>query len=148
MPTSVPYSCMRYQIYSIVGETDDALSELSSLRVFQIDKRTPALDLVDVFDLSGQPRKSGEFPFHDADDLDKYLVTNQMIGGIRFISLFQKDSWASLEVCGSMLRHIMIRHHVMPEFLSVVRCFRDKTSNVEQAFGGTSWMTCGHGLKG
>ena len=85
MPTSDPYSCMRYKNYSIVGETDDALSELSSLRVFQIDKRTPTLDLVDVFDLSGQQRNSGELPFHDAEDLDKYLAANQMIGGIRFM---------------------------------------------------------------
>ena len=85
MPTSDQYSCMRYQIYSTVGETGDALSELSSIRVFQVDKRTPTLDLVDVFDLSGQPRKSGEFSFHDAEDLDKYLATNQMIGGIRFM---------------------------------------------------------------
>lgn len=46
-----------------------------------------------------------------------------------------------------MLRHIMIRHNVMPEFLSAVRCFHDKTSNVEQAFGGTSWTKCAHGLK-
>ncbi|KAM0794228.1 hypothetical protein BDR22DRAFT_876514 [Usnea florida] len=44
-----------------------------------------------------------------------------------------------------MLRHIMIRHNVMPELLSAVRCFRDKTSNVEQAFGGTSWIKCTHG---
>ena len=85
MPTPDSYSCMKYQIYSIVGETDDALSQLSSLRVFQIDKRTPTLDLVDVFDLSGQPRKSGEFSFHDAEDLDKYLATNKIIGGTRFM---------------------------------------------------------------
>ena len=85
MPTSDPYSCMRYQIYSTVGETDDALSELSSQRVFQTGKGTPALDLVDVFDLPGQPRKSGEFSFHDAEDLNKYLAMNQLIGGIRFM---------------------------------------------------------------
>lgn len=30
----------------------------------------------------------------------------------------------------------------MPEFLSAVRCFQDKNSNVEQAFGGTSWKKC------
>ena len=83
--TSNPLLCMKSQNYSIIGETDDALSELSSLRVFQVDKRTPTLDLVDVFDLSGQPRKSGELSFHDNEDLDKYLATNQMIGGIRFM---------------------------------------------------------------
>lgn len=82
-PISSQYSCMRYQSYSIVGETNDALSELSSLRVFQPEKRTPTLDLIDVFDSSGQPRKSDEF--HDVEDLDKYLNMNPMIGGIRFM---------------------------------------------------------------
>ena len=82
---SNPYSCMRYQSYSIVGETNDALSELSSLRVFQTEKRTPTLDLIDVFDSSGQPRKSGEFIFHDVEGLDKYLTTNPILGGIRFM---------------------------------------------------------------
>ena len=83
--TSNPLLCMKSQNHSVIGETDDALSELSSLRVFQIDKRTPTLDLIDVFDLSGQPRKTGELSFHDAEDLDKYLATNQMIGGVRFM---------------------------------------------------------------
>ena len=36
----------------------------------------------------------------------------------------------------------------MPEFLSAVRCFQDKTSNVEQAFAGTSWKSCKQSLKG
>lgn len=36
----------------------------------------------------------------------------------------------------------------MPEFLSAVRCFQDKTSNVEQAFGGTCWKACAQNLKG
>lgn len=84
-PISNPYSSMRYQSYSIVGEINDALSEMSSLRVFQTHKQTSTLDLVDDFDLSGQPRKSGEFTFHDVEDLDKYLTTNPMIGGIRFM---------------------------------------------------------------
>lgn len=42
----------------------------------------------------------------------------------------------------------MSRHNVMPEFLSAVRCFQDKTSNVEQAFAGTSWKSCAQSLKG
>ncbi|KAL9070263.1 MAG: hypothetical protein Q9161_004956 [Pseudevernia consocians] len=46
-----------------------------------------------------------------------------------------------------MLENIMSRHSVMPEFLSAVRCFQDKTSNVEQAFGGTSWKVCAQNLK-
>ena len=81
-PISEPYSCMRYQIYSIVGKIDDALSELSSLEVFQTETRTPSLDLIDVLDSSGQPRKNG---FHDVEDLDKYLTVNPMIVGIRFM---------------------------------------------------------------
>ena len=36
----------------------------------------------------------------------------------------------------------------MPEFLSAVRCFQDKTSNVEQAFGATSWKKCAQSSKG
>ena len=36
----------------------------------------------------------------------------------------------------------------MPEFLSAVRCFQDKTSNVEQAFGGSSWKVCAQTLRG
>ena len=83
-PILNPYSCMKYQNYSIVGETNDALSELSSLRVFQTDKQTPTLDL-DVFDLSRQPRKSEKCTFHNAEDLDKYLTMNPMIVGIRFM---------------------------------------------------------------
>lgn len=42
----------------------------------------------------------------------------------------------------------MSRHNVMPEFLSAVRCFQDKTSNIEQAFAGTSWKSCAQSLKG
>lgn len=47
-----------------------------------------------------------------------------------------------------MLRNIMSRHNVMPEFLSAVRCFQDKTSNIEQAFGGASWKICAQSSKG
>lgn len=47
-----------------------------------------------------------------------------------------------------MLRNITDTHNVMPEFLNVVRCFQDKTSNVEQVFGGTSWSRLTTELKG
>ena len=47
-----------------------------------------------------------------------------------------------------MLRIITDTHDVMPEFLNVVRCFQDKTSNVEQAFGGASWKRCTTESKG
>lgn len=36
----------------------------------------------------------------------------------------------------------------MPEFLSAVRSFHDKTSNIEEAFGGASWKICAQSLRG
>lgn len=47
-----------------------------------------------------------------------------------------------------MLRAIMRKHNIMPEFLETVRSFQDKTCNVEEAFGGTSWRSCSPSLKG
>ena len=49
---SESYSYIRYQIYSIVGKIDDVLLELLSLEVFQTEKGTPSLDLIDILDLS------------------------------------------------------------------------------------------------
>ncbi len=63
-------------------------------------------------------------------------------------SICQRNSWASLEICQSMLRVIMRKHDIMPAFLETVRSFHDKTSNVEEAFGGTSWTSCSPCLKG
>ena len=42
----------------------------------------------------------------------------------------------------------MREHNIMPEFLETVRSFQDKTCNVEEAFGGTSWRSCSPTLKG
>ncbi len=42
----------------------------------------------------------------------------------------------------------MRKHDIMPEFLETVRSFQDKTCNVEEAFGGTSWRKCTSRLKG
>lgn len=42
----------------------------------------------------------------------------------------------------------MRKHNIMPEFLETVRSFQDKTCNVEEAFGGTSWRSCTPHLKG
>ena len=47
-----------------------------------------------------------------------------------------------------MLQCMMENHNVMPELLSVVRCFQDKTSNCELAFSGTSWKRCTRDSKG
>ena len=47
-----------------------------------------------------------------------------------------------------MLRALMRKHNIMPEFLETVRSFQDKTCNVEEAFGGTSWRSCSPSLKG
>ena len=47
-----------------------------------------------------------------------------------------------------MLRAIMLKHNIMPEFLETVRAFQYKTCNVEEAFGGTSWSSCNSSLKG
>ena len=46
-----------------------------------------------------------------------------------------------------MLRNIMSRDNVTPEFLSAVRSFHDKTSNIEEAFGGASWKICAQSLR-
>ena len=32
----------------------------------------------------------------------------------------------------------MRKHEIMPEFLEVVRCFQDKTCNVEEAYSGAA----------
>ena len=42
----------------------------------------------------------------------------------------------------------MRKHNIMPEFLETVRSFQDKSCNVEEAFGGTSWRSCSPSLKG
>lgn len=47
-----------------------------------------------------------------------------------------------------MLRAIMRKHNIMPEFLETVRSFQDKKCNVEEAFGGTLWRSCIPSLKG
>ena len=47
-----------------------------------------------------------------------------------------------------MLKAIMRKHNIMPEFLETVRSFQDKGCNVEEAFGGTSWRNCSPPLKG
>ena len=47
-----------------------------------------------------------------------------------------------------MLRAVMRKHNIMPEFLETVRSFQDKTCDVEEAFGGTSWRSCSPPLKG
>ena len=36
----------------------------------------------------------------------------------------------------------------MPEFLETVRCFQDKTCDVEEAFGGNSWGKCTKEMNG
>ena len=47
-----------------------------------------------------------------------------------------------------MLRAIVRKHDIMPEFLETVRSFQDKTCNVEEALGGTSWRSCSPPVKG
>ena len=37
-----------------------------------------------------------------------------------------------------MLEALMRKHEIMPELLEVVRCFHDKTCNVEEAYSGAS----------
>ena len=37
-----------------------------------------------------------------------------------------------------MLEALMRKHEMMPELLEVVRCFQDKTCNVEEAYSGAS----------
>lgn len=77
-----PCSLLRYQNYSVVGEASDAWSELASLKVFQPESWRPTLDLVDVINPSSKSRKVTS---HDAEDLDRYLASNPMIGGTRFM---------------------------------------------------------------
>ena len=78
---------MRHRgFYSIVGEPNDAWSQLSILKVFQPDDWRSTLDLVDVFNPCEQPRKIRQLTFHDAEDLDTYLASNPVTGGTRFMS--------------------------------------------------------------
>lgn len=80
-----PCSRLRYQNYSVVGEANDAWVQLSSLKVFQSESRRPTLDLVDVINPCGQQCKSRKETFNEAEDLDKYLASTPMMGGIRFM---------------------------------------------------------------
>ena len=77
---------MRYQnCYSVVGEANDAWSQLSSLKVFQPEDLRPTLDLIDIIKPCEQPRKIRQVTFHDAENLDMYLASNPVIGGTRFM---------------------------------------------------------------
>ena len=53
-------------------------------------------------------------------------------------SIFQKNSWAGLDISRAMLEALMRKHEMMPDLLEVVRCFQDKTCNVEEAYSGAS----------
>lgn len=78
-------SCLKYSNYSVIGEQNDAWSQLSSLDVFQPKNERPTVDLVDVDSPCGQPIQSRNVTFHDADDLDKYLASNPIKGRTRFM---------------------------------------------------------------
>lgn len=146
-----------YCNYSLISNSDNAWAQLASLKVFNSGSRTHAPDCIDVVaDVNGKA-KMHQLTFENAKQLKEYLREAPMDSRTRFMwlhshsksliwsnneylrSISQKNSWASLDICQSMLRTITDTHNIMPEFLNVVRCFQDKTSNVEQVFGGTSW---------
>ena len=74
-----------YPEYSVIGEANDAWSQLSSLDVFQSKNERPTVDLIDVDNPCEQPINICKVPFHDADDLDKYLASNSLEGRTRFM---------------------------------------------------------------
>ena len=80
-----PCSCLKYPIYSVVGEANDAWSQLSSLEIFQSKNETPTVELIDVENPCGQPSKTCQVTFHDAEDLDKYLANSPTTDRIRFM---------------------------------------------------------------
>lgn len=82
---SEPCSCLKYSNYSVIGEANDAWSQLSSLNVFQSENERHMVDLVDVDDPCGQSIKSHRVTFHDASDLDNYLASNPIKGRTRFM---------------------------------------------------------------
>lgn len=55
---------------------------------------------------------------------------------------FHKNSWAGLRICQAMLEAIMYKHSIMSELPEIVRCFRDKICDVEDAFGGALCKRC------
>ena len=52
-------------------------------------------------------------------------------------SITQRNSWERLEVSRVMLEKILTKHNVMPEFFETLYSFRDRCSDVEEAFAGT-----------
>ena len=82
---SEPHSCLRYPNYTVDGELNDALSQLSFLQVFQPANEKPTVLLVDVGTPREQPSKSPQITFHNAEDLDKYLASNPVTGRTRFM---------------------------------------------------------------
>ena len=57
-------------------------------------------------------------------------------------SIHQRNSWAHLEICPLMLKLIMEKHGIMPEFLDIIQSFQDRKLNTEEAFGASSWKRC------
>lgn len=140
--------------YSVVGDADEAWSQLASYKVFGPESWTPTLDLID---LDVKQRRKDSKSFLNAEALRDHLNNTSWTSGTRFMyvspngpkvvpkvkamprSICQKNSWASLGICQTMLGSIIRKHNIMPDLLGVVRCFQDKAYNVEQAFGGSSW---------
>lgn len=82
---SEPCSCLKYSNYSVIGDANDAWSQLSSLDVFQSENGRIIVDLVDVDNTCGQSIKSHKVTFHDAYGLDNYLTSNPIKGRTRFM---------------------------------------------------------------
>ncbi len=74
-----------FHTYSVIGQAEDAWSQLSSLKVFHSDGGRSAVDLVDVIDPCRQPSKSHIVTFNDTESLDNYLASNPIIGRTRFM---------------------------------------------------------------
>lgn len=125
-------------MYSTIDDVDDAWSQLVSLKVFKPATTKSTLDLIDIRTASPQFVRTTK-TFSYADEFEQYLKQSSVEGGTRFISIFQKNSWAGLEISRSMLEALIRTHEMIPEILEVVRCFQDKTCNVEEAYSGASW---------
>ena len=127
--------------YNYPYETHVAWSQLRCSKAISYVEWVPTVEVIDVATSNGKWKEPEIVLLQSPEQIEKH-VQCPGAGTIRYLSICQKNSWASLDMCQATLHLIMEQHQIMPEFLNVVQCFQDRSSDGEQAFGGTSWKRC------
>ena len=156
---------------SPLGSSDHVLGyehellQLPSTEVCHIIDESVKLNLIDVSDEESCTDSRRMVVFQNARALKSYFDLTSETYRVRLMygyaseackrrtklllsSIHQRNSWARLEICPSILGVIMRKHDIMPEFLHVVRCFQNRSLSVEEAFGASSWTRCLPSSKG